>query len=80
MIKSLSGYVCSTVTGSTIKQEPFMLTGTPETVSLVPINWIEILNSRDRNMKVFEEIVENIRTAVATTGPQKTHHRGRAPG
>ncbi len=39
-----------------------MLTGTPETVTLVPINRIEILNSRDRNMKVFEEIVDNIRT------------------
>ena len=38
-----------------------MLTGTPETVTLVPINRIEILNSRDRNMKVFEEIVDNIR-------------------
>ena len=31
------------------------------TVTLVPINRIEILNSRDRNMKVFEEIVDNIR-------------------
>jgi ParB family chromosome partitioning protein len=39
-----------------------MLTGTPETVTLVPINRIEVLNSRDRNMKVFEEIVDNIRT------------------
>ena len=39
-----------------------MLTGTPETVTLVPINRIEILNSRDRNMRVFEEIVDNIRT------------------
>ena len=39
-----------------------MSTGTPETVTLVPINRIEILNSRDRNMKVFEEIVDNIRT------------------
>jgi ParB family chromosome partitioning protein len=38
-----------------------MMTGTPETVTLVPINRIEILNSRDRNMKVFEEIVDNIR-------------------
>jgi ParB family chromosome partitioning protein len=42
-----------------------MLTDTPETpesVTLVPIDRIEVLNSRDRNMKVFEEIVENIRT------------------
>ena len=39
-----------------------MMTGTPETVTLVPISRIEILNSRDRNMKVFEEIVDNIRS------------------
>lgn len=41
-----------------------MLTDTPETpesVTLVPIDRIEVLNSRDRNMKVFEEM-ENIRT------------------
>ena len=38
-----------------------MMTGTPDTVTLVPINRIEVLNSRDRNMKVFEEIVDNIR-------------------
>lgn len=38
-----------------------MLTDTPESVTLVPIERIEVLNSRDRNMKVFEEIVENIR-------------------
>ncbi len=38
-----------------------MMTGTPETVTFVPISRIEVLNSRDRNMKVFEEIVENIR-------------------
>jgi len=39
-----------------------MMTGTPDSVTMVPIDRIEILNSRDRNMKVFEEIVENIRT------------------
>ena len=39
-----------------------MMTDTPESVTLVPIDRIEILNSRDRNMKVFEEIVENIRS------------------
>lgn len=38
-----------------------MLTDTPESVTLVPIDRIEVLNSRDRNIKVFEEIVENIR-------------------
>ena len=39
-----------------------MLTGTPETVTLIPIARVEILNSRERNMKIFEEIVENIRS------------------
>ena len=38
-----------------------MQNDTPESVTLVPIDRIEVLNSRDRNMKVFEEIVENIR-------------------
>ena len=39
-----------------------MINETPENVSLIPIDRIEVLNSRDRNMKVFEEIVDNIRT------------------
>ena len=39
-----------------------MMTDTPESVTLVPIDQIEVLNSRDRNMKDFEEIVENIRS------------------
>lgn len=39
-----------------------MLPDTPDSVTMVPIDRIEVLNSRDRNMKVFEEIVENIRT------------------
>jgi ParB family chromosome partitioning protein len=39
-----------------------MMTGTPEPSHFVPINRIEVLNSRDRNMKVFEEIVDNIRS------------------
>lgn len=34
---------------------------TPEAVTLVPINRIEVLNSRQRNAKIFNEIVENIR-------------------
>jgi len=38
-----------------------MMTDTPETVTFVPISRIEVLNSRDRNMKVFEEIVDSIR-------------------
>jgi ParB family chromosome partitioning protein len=37
-----------------------MNTDTPERVTLIPIESIEVLNSRDRNAKVFEEIVENI--------------------
>ena len=38
-----------------------MINETPENVSLIPIDRIEVLNSRDRNMKVFEEIVDNIK-------------------
>lgn len=34
---------------------------TPDAVSLVPIDRIEVLSSRDRNIKIFEEIVDNIR-------------------
>ncbi len=37
-----------------------MNTDTPERVTLIPIDRIEVPNSRDRNAKVFEEIVENI--------------------
>ena len=39
-----------------------MMAETPDSVTMVPIERVEVLNSRDRNMKVFEEIVENIRT------------------
>jgi len=39
-----------------------MMTDIPDSVTMVPIERVEVLNSRDRNMKVFEEIVENIRT------------------
>ena len=39
---------------------PILLT-TPEAVTLVPINRIEVLNSRERNNKIFNDIVENIR-------------------
>lgn len=38
---------------------PILLT-TPEAVTLVPINRIEVLNSRERNNKIFNDIVENI--------------------
>jgi ParB family chromosome partitioning protein len=42
-----------------------MNTDTPERVTLIPIDHIEVLNSRDRNAKVFEEIVENIQDMSA---------------
>ncbi|HRW61078.1 MAG TPA: ParB/RepB/Spo0J family partition protein, partial [Defluviicoccus sp.] len=38
-----------------------MITGTPGSVTMVPIDRITVVNARDRNMKMFEEIVENIR-------------------
>jgi ParB family chromosome partitioning protein len=38
-----------------------MMRETPEAVCLIPIDRIEVLNSRDRNTKVFEEIVGNIK-------------------
>ena len=34
---------------------------TPEAVTMVPVNRIEVLNSRERNNKIFNDIVENIR-------------------
>jgi len=37
------------------------LPATPEVVTLVPVNRIEVLNSRERNSKIFNDIVENIR-------------------
>jgi hypothetical protein len=37
------------------------LPATPEAVTLVPVNRIEVLNSRERNSKIFNDIVENIR-------------------
>lgn len=39
-----------------------MIRDTPEAVRLIPIDRIEVLNSRDRNTKVFEEIVGNIKS------------------
>jgi len=50
-----------------------MLTGTPETVTLVPINRIEILNSRDRNMKVF------LRRSSTTSAPSASKNPSRSP-
>ena len=39
-----------------------MMRETPEAVRLIPIDQIEVLNSRDRNTKIFEEIVGNIKS------------------
>lgn len=38
-----------------------MMRAPPEAVRLIPIEQIEVLNSRERNTKVFEEIVGNIK-------------------
>lgn len=56
-----------------------MMNDAPETVTLVPIERIEILNSRDRNMKIFEEIVENIR-AIGLKKPITVTERSGADG
>ena len=39
-----------------------MMTDTPKTVTLIPIVRVEILISRERNMKIIAEIVENIKS------------------
>ena len=39
-----------------------MLREIPDAVRVIPIDRIEVLNSRDRNTKIFEEIVGNIRS------------------
>lgn len=39
-----------------------MMRAPPESVLLIPIDRIEVLNSRDRNTKIFEEIVGNIKS------------------
>jgi ParB family chromosome partitioning protein len=44
-----------------IQQQPRLTSDLPEAVTLVPVDRIQVLNSRERNAKVFEEIVENIR-------------------
>jgi ParB family chromosome partitioning protein len=40
----------------------FKINEIPECATLIPVDQIEILNSRERNMRVFEEIVDNIRS------------------
>lgn len=56
-----------------------MMPDIPDSVTLVPIARIEVLNSRDRNMKVFEEIVENIR-AIGLKKPITVTERVGADG
>jgi ParB family chromosome partitioning protein len=52
---------------------------TPEAVRLIPINRIEVLNSRERNTKVFEEIVGNIK-AIGLKKPITVTQREGADG
>jgi ParB family transcriptional regulator, chromosome partitioning protein len=56
-----------------------MISSTPESVTMVPIDRIVVLNSRDRNMKIFEEIVENIR-AIGLKKPISVAERPGADG
>ena len=49
-------------TPHTPQSPPSLLSDIPGSGTLVPIDEIEALNSRERNMRIFEEIVENIRT------------------
>ncbi len=56
-----------------------MITGTPGSVTMVPIDRITVLNARDRNMRVFEEIVENIR-AIGLKNPITVTERQGADG
>jgi ParB family chromosome partitioning protein len=56
-----------------------MMRETPEAVRLVPINRIEVLNSRERNTKVFEEIVGNIK-AIGLKKPITVTQREGADG
>ncbi len=56
-----------------------MMRETPEAVRLIPINRIEVLNSRERNTKVFEEIVGNIK-AIGLKKPITVTQREGADG
>lgn len=63
-------------------QQPLLLTtlaNPPESVTLVPIDRIEVLNSRERNEKVFSEIVDNIR-AIGLKKPITVTRRVGADG
>ena len=52
---------------------------TPEAVTMVPVNRIEVLNSRERNNKIFNDIVENIR-AIGLKKPITVTQRPTADG
>ncbi|OYW53369.1 MAG: chromosome partitioning protein ParB [Hyphomicrobium sp. 32-62-53] len=56
-----------------------MMIGSPETVTLVPMSRIEVLNSRERNSRVFEEIVDNIK-AIGLKKPITVAERPGADG
>lgn len=56
-----------------------MLRDAPERVSLIPIDRIEVLNSRDRNTRIFEEIVGNIK-AIGLKKPITVTQRPGAKG
>ena len=56
-----------------------MMRETPEVVRLIPIDRIEVLNSRDRNAKVFEEIVSNIKS-IGLKKPITVTQRNRLDG
>jgi ParB family chromosome partitioning protein len=63
-------------------QQPLLPTtraNAPELVTLVPIDRIEVLNSRERNEKVFSEIVDNIR-AIGLKKPITVTRRVDADG
>jgi len=34
----------------------------PQTLRMIPVDRIEVLNHRERNSKIFEEIADNIKT------------------
>ena len=58
---------------------PRTLPPTPEAVTMVPVNRIEVLNSRERNSKIFNDIVENIR-AIGLKKPITVTQRPNSDG
>lgn len=39
--------------------------GAPGQIQMIPINQIDIMNPRERNHRVFDEIISNIKTVGA---------------